>query len=383
MSIGRVAFVHSLPYALSPDDPPGGGAPPAPPSGGAPPAPAAPPAAAPPPPAAAPPPAAPATLAGGTAAPPAAGTPPAAGAPPASPGAPATLAGGAGTPPPVAVPANWPDNWRDNLAGDDKAYRARLDRFDSPAALAKSYRELEAKVSSGELKAPPKPLAADAKPEEVAAWRKEQGLPENADGYVAALALPNGIIPGEADKPLLSSFADAAMKANWTPAQYNQAVGWYYGLQDQLLAERQQADAELMRDSQTALVQEWGNEYKTNQSVVSSFIEKSFPKDFGEALLTARLPNGNVVGNDPMFNRTILAMAKEFNPAATLLPAASGSTLGTVDSEIATIEAQMRAPKGSQAWNSYWIGEAGAKTQERYRGLLGARESMRAKAKVA
>jgi hypothetical protein len=375
MSVGRVAFVHSLPYALSPDDPPGGGAPPAPPSGGAPPAPAAPPAGGAPPPAAPAPaaPPAPATLAGG-AAPPAPAAAPPAGAPP------ATLAAGGGAPPPVAVPANFPDNWRDLMAGDDKAFRTQLDRFDSPAAVAKSYRELTTKLSSGELKAPAKPLAADAKPEEVKAWRKEQGLPENAEGYVAALALPNGVIPGEADKPLLNSFAEAAAKANWTPDQYNQAVGWYYGLQDQLVAERGQADADFKQEALVALAQEWGSDHKVNSNVVSSFIEKSFSKELGEQLLTARLPNGNIVGNDPAFNRTILAMAKEFNPAATLLPTASGSTVSNVDSRIAEIETMMRAPQGTPAWKNYWSGDPGAKTQEEYRGLLGARETMKARA---
>ncbi len=79
--------------------------------------------------------------------------------------------------------------------GRRQGFPHRLDRFDSPAAVAKSYRELEAKVSSGELKAPVKPPAADAKPEEVAAWRKEQGLPETAQAYVEGLKLPNGTSP--------------------------------------------------------------------------------------------------------------------------------------------------------------------------------------------
>src|SRR6516164_5440115 len=50
-------------------------------------------------------------------------------------------------------PGRFTDSWRDDLAGPDKAFRKTLDRFDSPAALAKAYRELTARLSSGDLKA--------------------------------------------------------------------------------------------------------------------------------------------------------------------------------------------------------------------------------------
>jgi hypothetical protein len=319
-------------------------------------------------------PAAPATLAGGAAAP---ATPAA----PAAPGAPATIAGGA---PPadtrIQVPADFPADWRDKMAGDDKAFRTRLDRFATPADVAKSYRELEAKVSSGQLKAPAAPLAADAKPEAVAAWRKENGLPDNAEAFVTGLKLPDGTVPGEADKPLLVNFADQAMKNNWTSEQYNQAVGWYFGVQDQLTAERNQADADFMLESQVALTQEWGPEFKVNQNQVTSFLDKNFSQEFRKELLAARLPDGSILGNHPAFNREVLAFAKSVNPFPSLLPNVPGATLANAESRIGEIEKMMRAPQGSNEWRGYWTGDAGSKIQAEYRGLLEAREAAKARA---
>ena len=52
--------------------------------------------------------------------------------------------------------------------------------------------------------------AASASVRQIAAWRSENGVPDKADDYVGALDLPQGVVPGEADKPLLASFAQTA-----------------------------------------------------------------------------------------------------------------------------------------------------------------------------
>src|SRR5206468_684958 len=107
----------------------------------------------------------------------------------------------------------WPDDWRAKLAGDDKAFLKRLERFTDPAAVAKSYRELETKVSAPKVNAPP----ADASPEQVAAWRKDQGLPETPDAYISGLEMPDGVVFGDADQPVLQKFAATAHEMNIPP----------------------------------------------------------------------------------------------------------------------------------------------------------------------
>jgi hypothetical protein len=271
----------------------------------------------------------------------------------------------------------FPASWRDDLAGPDKAFRKTLDRFDSPGALAKAYKELTTRLSSGDLRST-KPPPDNATPEQVAAWRAEQGLPQNAAAYVEGLQLGDGTVPGEAEKAMLASFAEEAMKGRWTADQYNQAVGWYFALQDRLAAQRDHADAAFKHEASADLMREWGHDYAVNRNAIAQFFDRSFPADFREALLTARLPDGSILANHPAFNRAILEVAKSLNPSGAVLPNASGGGLSGVESRIAEIEGKyMRAPHGSDLWKSYWTGDSGARMQQEYRGLLAAREQSR------
>jgi hypothetical protein len=372
MSFVRSLLTSTTPFALQPPDADGGTA--------APPAPAAPaavPAIESPPIVPAQAPAAAAPAPGTLAAPPPAPAAPAA--PPVIPAASGTLAQ-AGETPPVTVPAKFPDTWRDDLAGGDATFRKTLDRFDSPTALAKSYRELATKLSSGELKAPPAPLPDNATPEQVTAWRAEQGLPKDAAAYVTGLQLPGGVVPGEADKPLLASFAQSAMAANWTAAQYNQAVGWYYGLQDQLVAERQQADDDMWMETQTELLREWGPRFKANQNNFNNWLATTFPADLVPAVVNARLPDGTKMFGHPGVLKAVMEQWQTINPVQSALPNVPGATLGNLDSRISEIEQKyMRASPGSAEWKTYWD----KPMQEEYRGLLNARETTKARQTAA
>ena len=272
------------------------------------------------------------------------------------------------------VAKTFPESWREDLAGDDKAFRKTLDRFESPVALAKAYKELTARLSSGDLKAM-KPPPDNATPKQIAAWRVEHGLPQSAAAYVDGLQLGDGTVPGEAETALLASFADQAMKGRWTADQYNQAVGWYFDMQDRLAAQRDHADAAFKHEASTELMREWGHDYVTNRNAVAQFFDRRFPEDFREALLTARLPDGRILANHPTFNKAILEVAKSINPSSAMLPNVSGGGLSNVESRIAEIEGKyMRAPHGSDLWKSYWTGDSGARMQQEYRALLAKRE---------
>lgn len=273
--------------------------------------------------------------------------------------------------------AGFPDNWRHEMAGGDRAFLKMLDRFESPAALAKAYKELTAKLSSGELRAM-KPPGDKATAEEVAAWRIDHGLPEDPAAYVAGLAFPDGTVPGEADQPMLASFAERAAKGNWTGQQYNEAVGWYFAMQDQLAAQRQIADAAFKAEASSDLMREWGTDYAVNRNAVAQFLDRNFPQQFRIDMLNARLADGRILANDPAFNRAILELAKLVSPVASMLPNASGGRLSNVESRIAEIEAKyMRAAHGSDAWKGYWTGDSGARMQQEYRGLIASREQVR------
>jgi hypothetical protein len=125
-------------------------------------------------------------------------------------------------------------------------------------------------------------------------------------------------------------------------------------------------------------MREWGHDYAANRNAIAQFFDRSFPEDFRDALLTARLPGGQILANHPTFNKTILDVAKSTNPSGVMLPNTSGGSLSNVESRIAEIEGKyMRAPHGSDLWKSYWAGDSGARMQQEYRGLLATRERAR------
>ncbi len=85
----------------------------------------------------------------------------------------------------------WGEDWREKLAKGDEKKLKSLQRFASPEALTDSYMSAAERIRSGELKTV---LPKDAKPEELAAWRKENGIPETPDKY--DLTFESGLVIG-------------------------------------------------------------------------------------------------------------------------------------------------------------------------------------------
>src|SRR5690242_14053786 len=123
-----------------------------------------------------------------------------------SPSAPATA--------PAAPAQIWPEDWRQQIAGNDEKYAKRLERYGSIKDVANALIATQNQISAGELRSA---LKANATPEETAAWRAENGIPEAPEKY--DLTMPQGIVFGEDDKPFVDSFLKAAHGANFRPEQ--------------------------------------------------------------------------------------------------------------------------------------------------------------------
>lgn len=260
-------------------------------------------------------------------------------------------------------------DWRDRVAGGDAAFRKRLDRFSDEAAFAKSYRALESKLSSGEVRSA---LPENPTPEQLAQWRKDNGVPDKPDEYVAKIALPNNAVLGEADKPIVGDFAKFAHDRNWTPTQFNEALNWYYGNIDKQRASVEDADANYQRSAEDTLRTEWeGPNYRRNLTAVSNMLS-GWPQEARDALLAGRGPDGRKLGDNPHVIKQLAAMALEINPAITAVPASAGDSVKGMHDRIAEIERMI-----AQEPNRYWKDEA---LQADYRSLLEARNKINARA---
>lgn len=259
----------------------------------------------------------------------------------------APLGAGGGKPDgPVAAPADWPEDWRAKMSGEDKDALKVIERYKSPADVAKALREAQKKISSGQVRPQ---LAKDATDADIAAYRKELGIPEKADGYLEAL--PNGLVIGDGDKEIASSFLETAHAANMPPEFVGAALDWYYKSQEDQVTAMKAADKEYRASTEDDLRSEWGGEYRANINSVKNFLD-SAPvvgqdedgKDItlGDLLRGSRSPDGRLLGDHPAFLRWAAEMATSANPAGFVAPSGGGSQADSVADEIEKLETYMR-----------------------------------------
>jgi hypothetical protein len=248
----------------------------------------------------------------------------------------------AATDAPVAVTAAaWPEDWRTQLAGEDRDFLKTLDRFTDPAALAKSYRELRARMSSGEG---PKPLPENATPEQKAEWRKENGLPEKWEDY--KIELPGGQVIGDADKPLVNDFTKFAHEANMPPAAVTTALTWFFEQQDKINIQRAQQDEAFLDANMEKVKAAWGPALVERNAIgIKTWLDGQ-PEELKLMFAEARMPDGRKLGAIPEIMNVALRLAQDDNPELfrAMTPAGNSSGMGSSD-EIKLIEDKMRTDR--------------------------------------
>lgn len=179
------------------------------------------------------------------------------------------------SPAPAAAPAPAASAAPEWLAGLPEDLRAApsLLKFRDPAALAKSYTELEGLIGRRGA-VPPK----DGDPPEVAqAWRQALGVPEQPDGYEikAPEGTPDDVWGADTSKVL----ASWAHELGLTPAQAQGIAERYAGMLTKHAADTSEA-------TETELRREWGAAYerKVNAGIAAV---RQFASDDARAALKA------------------------------------------------------------------------------------------------
>lgn len=253
----------------------------------------------------------------------------------------------------------WSDGWRERLAGgDDKALK-QLSRYASPEDIWKKARALEQRLSSGELKSS-KPK--DDSPESMAAWRKENGIPEAPDKYDLT-----GVTIEETDKPLIDMVLKAAHGKNVPPDAVKDIVGVWPQIKKQAEDNLAASDQKFLTESEDTLRGEWGREYRGNINLVHGYLDSVMDQETRQLFLGSRMPDGRPLASSPAVLKGLLGLALKENPARVLVPAGESQAKGVSD-EIANIEKTMR--ENRTAYNK------DEKMQARYRELLVAREAL-------
>lgn len=272
-----------------------------------------------------------------------------------------TLAGGSEAKADVAP--SWPEDWRDKLAGGDEKALNKLKRMQSPADVWKSYRAMEQRLGDAKPTLPDEPTE-----EQVAEYRKANGIPDTAEGYLDNL---DGIVVGDDDKPIVEGFLAKMHAQNAPPALVQEALGWYYAEQEERMAALVQEDKAFRGEAEEALRAEWGNEYRANINAFGAFLDTA-PEGLKDALLGARGGDGKLLGDNPAFLKWVVGLANEVNPAGTITPGAGLNQIDSVEAEIAKINRLM-----VEKPDSYYRDE---KMQARYRQLLDAQDKLKSRA---
>lgn len=227
-------------------------------------------------------------------------------------------------------------------------------------------------MSAGELKSK---LPDNAKPEEIAAWRAENGVPESPDKY--DLQLKDGLKIGKEDRPLIDGMLKTLHGQNATNAQASTLVDWYYEQQERISAERAQKDADYAQKTSDELHGEWGAEYRLNMNKIEGLLA-TMPADVRDLFKFGRLANSDPMLANPGVLRALNTWARTINPVSTLIPNHGGDIGAAIESELKQIKGWMDAPRKSPEGKKYWND---VKVQERYRELLNGQ--MQAKAAPA
>lgn len=261
----------------------------------------------------------------------------------------------------TAKPSAWPEDWREKYASGDEKKLKKLERYGSPQAALDALFNAQARISSGELKAP---LAADATPEEKAAWREENGIPAEPSGY--KLDLSDGLIIGEADKPFVDEFLAVAHEGNFKQEEVTKALDWFFKKQEAMVAQRAEQDANARVAAFEQLREEFGPNYKQEVKIAMAALDNA-PPEVKDSFLTGRLADGSLIGDNPAIIRWLNTLSRELNPIGTVVPGSGTNAVQAVEAERENLRKMMGDRK-----SEYWKGPNAEKNQARYRELTSA-----------
>jgi len=194
-------------------------------------------------------------------------------------------------------------DWRTAIADPD--VRRSAAKFADPAALAKSYRELERKL--GGAVTPPGPEASD---EERAAFDRRMGVPDEPAGYALNLPeVPEELAPvaervygPETLDWARGLFKRAGLRPDQAQALFEAVVARDMEQVAAVQAERGRA----AQVAETAMRRDWGDAFDDNLALAKRAAERLFGPEVGEMVLA----DGGVLGNDPRFLKGLAAVGR-------------------------------------------------------------------------
>ena len=256
---------------------------------------------------------------------------------------------------------------RTRIANGDEKVLNRLSRYGTLDEAIKAGVEAQNKIAAGMAKGAKVPTSESTEAE-IKAYREANGVPDTPKDY--KIELPDGFVLGEADQPVADAFVEVAHKHNLPPAAVNEIIAKQLEYQNSVMAEQQQADDKQKVFAEETLMSDevWGSEAPANINMINQMLS-SAPSGVKEQLMSARLTDGTLLGNDVNTLRWLSTTARTLNPYATVTPNAGQSSAETVSNELAKLNTMM-----GDKTSEYWKGPNADTNQKKYRDLIAMQE---------
>jgi hypothetical protein len=256
-----------------------------------------------------------------------------------------------------------PNDWatkRTTYANGDPKLLARLSRYSSEKDMVDAMILAQNKIHSGGLK---EPLPENPTPEQMAAWRAENGIPLTVKDY--GIKIPEGMDAAQVD-----DFLATAHDMNMTPAQVEKAIGWQAAANQKFMEQRAEKDQAARETGTEELRADWGSEYKLNINLITGLLDGA-PQGVKEQIMGGRLANGTLIANDPSMLRWLASLSREVNPTATVVPGSGVNAAQAIQSEMQNLQTMM----GDRS-SEYWKGPKAEALQARFRDLASVQDKI-------
>jgi len=240
-------------------------------------------------------------------------------------------------------------DWRERASGGDEKMMKMLSRYNTEADMAKSLYDVNRKIREGEYTRDVPPPEDEG---ELKAWREEKGIPEKAEDY----SLPDGLVIGDDDKEVVNTFLEAMHEGNVPDGIPEKAIEAYYKIQEEQSAKAVEAEKLQAQQTEEVLRDKFGREYLPTMNMAKSFAHERFGELVGDAILST-----------PESAEALAAIAREINPAITVVPNAANPQQAIGD-ELSSLRKQMQ---NQDSWAKNTSG------QRRYIELIAAQDRMK------
>lgn len=200
------------------------------------------------------------------------------------------------------------------------------------------------------------PPGKDASEDDVAAYRKQIGVPDKADGY--KFKMPEGAEPTDTDKAFHGTMAEAFHALNITGEQAKGLNKVWNDVTAAIQAEQVAADKRFAEESEAALRKSWGGDWDKNLAHAERAASQMFGDDF-EAMRALEGKDGLFLMDHPVMLRALASLGREMAEGG-LVPPMSADAAEQAEEQIKglrTKQAEAQAAGDSKRANQLYAQE--------------------------